>query len=392
MDKEGIIKSKGIYTIVKASREGKPVILKGLKKEWRDKSQFHTLLKKEYDRCHPFDHPNIVKYIDFTTTDDYGPCIVEEYVDGRSLSDYLKEDHSVDEKLAILHQICDALGYLHETNTMHRNLKASNILVSRSGDQVKVIDMRPPFADDLHVGYSSMVHIAPEQKDGTVAIDGRADIFSLGVVMKDFDLPDQYSPIIEKCTSFSRGDRYMDAAEVAEALDSAGTVVSSRKPWIIGIIAVVMVIVAVLLFGRHSVSDGQQANDSIATEQPQQEAAQPVMPQTSESAQPAAQSRQAQSATASPSDGVAQGADLTFLNNAKEQMYKDIDNMFAPYLTGQKTNRKALNRQVTKYYRGLLRTFGKIDDAQRAAYDKTFGDYVAQKRRQLPVGQEAAAQ
>lgn len=373
MNTEGTIHSKGIYCLVKATRDGKPVILKGLKKDYRDKPSFQTLLKKEYERQTTLDNAHLAKYLDLTDVEGYGKCIVMEHIDGRNLTAWLQENHTTDEKLDIIRQVCDALACLHAKNVMHRNLKASNILVTRSGDQVKVIDIRPPFADDLHVGYSSMVHIAPEQKDGTVAIDGRADIFSLGVVMREMALPAEYTPIIEKCASYSRGDRYMDVADLLADLDNAGHASPARKPWIVGAIAVLAIAAVILIIGRvrsGSGTTGQPAATETATtdrDTTQQQPAAKAGPQ--DGAQPAS----------SPD------TDLAFLDNVKNQMFIDIDKMFEPYLTGQKTDRKALNRQVARYYKGLLRTFGPLTDDQRAAYDKVFGDYVAQKRQQLPV-------
>lgn len=372
MSTEGIIKSKGIYLLVKATRDGKPVVLKALKEAYRDKSPFRTLLRKEYDRCGTLDNPHLVSYLDFTDRPDHGKCIVMEHVDGRPLSQYLQEEHTAEEKLDIVRQICDGLAYLHGKNIMHRNLKASNVLVSRNGDAVRLIDPRLPFADDLHVAYSSRAHIAPEQKDGTVAIDGRADIFSLGVLMKSLALPAPYAPIIEKCTAYSRGDRYIDVDSLLAAIDGVGHASSSRKPWAVAAVAAAVIAAAAVVIGRgHGDADAQQP------------AANPAATETATTQQPAADTPAPTEAQPAPAGSAT--ADLAFLMAVRQQMFKDIDKMFDPYLTGQKTNRRALNRQITKYYRGLLRTFGPIDDAQRAAYDKTFGDYVARKRQLLPA-------
>ena len=184
METGNVIKSKGIYLYVKATRDGAPVMLKALKSEYKDKSQFQTLLRKEFETVSKLDHANIAKETQLIDDPQYGKAIVVEFVDGRSLNAYLAENHSVEEKLNIIRQIASAIGYANERNIQHRNLKASNVLIAKQGDEVKIIDFRMPFADDLHVGYSSMAHVSPEQKDGTVAIDARADVYSLGVLMK----------------------------------------------------------------------------------------------------------------------------------------------------------------------------------------------------------------
>ena len=79
----------------------------------------------------------------------YGLCIEEEYVDGRTLQAYLKESHTDDEKITIVNQIADALRYAHQQGVAHRNLKPSNILITKQGDHVKLIDFNVLSLDDV---------------------------------------------------------------------------------------------------------------------------------------------------------------------------------------------------------------------------------------------------
>ena len=374
METGEVIKSKGIYLFVKTTRDGATVMLKALKSEYKDKSQYQTLLRKEFETVSKLDHANIVKEIELIDDPKYGKAIVEEFVDGRSLSDYLKENHSVEEKLNIVRQIASAVGYANQRNIQHRNLKASNVLIAKQGDQVKVIDFRMPFSDDLHVGYSSMVHVSPELKDGTVAIDARADVYSLGVLMKQMGLPEDYNGLIEKCCSYNRGDRYMDMASMVADLDGgSGSGPSTKRMATLAAVVVVLIVVVVAFFAlQHKSAERQTATQ----EQTDSTAQSP----TDTTAQQQAQSADTtQPATPVDSSTEALPADSKFNDQVKQQMFADLDKMYQPYVEGTSTNKMALKKQVGRYYKGLQKALSPMSDAEQQAFDQAFITYKKQK-------------
>ena len=374
METGEVIKSKGIYLFVKTTRDGATVMLKALKSEYKDKSQYQTLLRKEFETVSKLDHANIVKEIELIDDPKYGKAIVEEFVDGRSLSDYLKENHSVEEKLNIVRQIASAVGYANQRNIQHRNLKASNVLIAKQGDQVKVIDFRMPFSDDLHVGYSSMVHVSPELKDGTVAIDARADVYSLGVLMKQMGLPEDYNGLIEKCCSYNRGDRYMDMDSMVADLDGgSGSGPSTKRMATLAAVVVVLIVVVVAFFAlQHKSAERQTATQ----EQTDSTAQSP----TDTTAQQQAQSADtSQPATPVDSSTEALPADSKFNDQVKQQMFADLDKMYQPYVEGTSTNKVALKKQVGRYYKGLQKALSPMSDAEQQAFDQAFITYKKQK-------------
>ena len=374
METGEVIKSKGIYLFVKTTRDGATVMLKALKSEYKDKSQYQTLLRKEFETVSKLDHANIVKEIELIDDPKYGKAIVEEFVDGRSLSDYLKENHSVEEKLNIVRQIASAVGYANQRNIQHRNLKASNVLIAKQGDQVKVIDFRMPFSDDLHVGYSSMVHVSPELKDGTVAIDARADVYSLGVLMKQMGLPEDYNGLIEKCCSYNRGDRYMDMDSMVADLDGgSGSGPSTKRMATLAAVVVVLIVVVVAFFAlQHKSAERQTATQ----EQTDSTAQSP----TDTTAQQQAQSADTtQPATPVDSSTEALLADSKFNDQVKQQMFADLDKMYQPYVEGTSTNKMALKKQVGRYYKGLQKALSPMSDAEQQAFDQAFITYKKQK-------------
>lgn len=373
METGNVIKSKGIYLYVKATRDGAPVMLKALKSEYKDKSQFQTLLRKEFETVSKLDHANIAKETQLIDDPQYGKAIVEEFVDGRPLNAYLAENHSVEEKLNIIRQIASAIGYANERNIQHRNLKASNVLIAKQGDEVKIIDFRMPFADDLHVGYSSMAHVSPEQKDGTVAIDARADVYSLGVLMKQMGLPEDYNGLIEKCCSYNRGDRYMDMDSMVADLDGgSGSGPSTKRMATLAAVVVVLIVVVVAFFAlQHKSAERQTATqeqtDSTATQQDQQTA----QPQSGDTAQPAV--------APAPADSDAAATGAKFNDQVKQQMFADMDRMYQPYLDGTATDKRALKKQIGRYYKGLQKSLSPMSNEEQAAFDQAFIEYKKQK-------------
>ena len=374
METGNVIKSKGIYLYVKATRDGAPVMLKALKSEYKDKSQFQTLLRKEFETVSKLDHANIAKETQLIDDPQYGKAIVVEFVDGRPLNAYLAENHSVEEKLNIIRQIASAIGYANERNIQHRNLKASNVLIAKQGDEVKIIDFRMPFADDLYVGYSSMAHVSPEQKDGTVAIDARADVYSLGVLMKQMGLPEDYNGLIEKCCSYNRGDRYMDMDSMVADLDGgSGSGYSTKRMAVFAAVVVVLIVVVVAFFAlQHKSAERQTATqeqtDSTATQQDQQTA----QPQSADTAQQSV-------ATAPAGSDAAAATGAKFNDQVKQQMFADMDKMYQPYLDGTATDKRALKKQIGRYYKGLQKSLSPMSNEEQAAFDQAFIEYKKQK-------------
>ena len=150
-------------------------------------------------------HPNAVRIDDLDSTEDGRPFIVMELVEGGSLKTLIAENGilPVNRALDIAAQAADALAAAHRMGIVHRDIKPDNILVTRSpadgrSDLVKVVDFGIAKVRegtlDVGSGYgntrSGMIvgtpqYLSPEQAMGKQGdqIDGRADIYSLGIVL-----------------------------------------------------------------------------------------------------------------------------------------------------------------------------------------------------------------
>ena len=137
------------------------------------------------------EHPRIARLYDGGVTDDGLPFLVLELVDGEELTAYVeRREPSVDERLRLFLDVCDAVAYAHRNLVVHRDLKPSNILVTDDGE-VKLLDfgiakLTEGDEDDVRTRTASRLmtpaYAAPEQLTGA-PITTATDIYSLGVVL-----------------------------------------------------------------------------------------------------------------------------------------------------------------------------------------------------------------
>jgi eukaryotic-like serine/threonine-protein kinase len=133
------------------------------------------------------EHPGIARLIDGGLTPDGRPYMAMEFVEGRDIITYAK-DHalSLDKRLQLFQQICDAVDFAHRNFIVHRDLKPANILVDAEG-RVRLLDFGIAKLTDeggtaLTQALLTPEYAAPEQLDGG-AITTATDVFALGVVL-----------------------------------------------------------------------------------------------------------------------------------------------------------------------------------------------------------------
>jgi len=143
------------------------------------------------ERLH--DNPHIVKIIDIATPEKCGeeglpPYFIMEYIDGRSLEEFVKSDEAftLEDIIKIMSCALSALQHCHDMGVVHRDVKPSNFMITKTGD-VKLTDFGIAKAsintsktgEGLTLG--STDYMSPEQALGKRDLDYRSDIYSLGV-------------------------------------------------------------------------------------------------------------------------------------------------------------------------------------------------------------------
>ena len=135
-------------------------------------------------------HPGIVTIFDVgEEPDSRTPFIVMEHVDGRSLAQLLSENGNklpLDRALELTEELAEALDCAHGQGIVHRDLKPANILVTSAG-RAKITDFGIAKLNLTNLTLRGQIlgtpaYMSPEQLNGD-EVDGRADLFSLGVIL-----------------------------------------------------------------------------------------------------------------------------------------------------------------------------------------------------------------
>jgi eukaryotic-like serine/threonine-protein kinase len=185
---------------------GDQVVIKTLRSEMRTNSEWLKRFQREGQAARAFRHPNSVTVYDLSAGSDGQVYMVMEYVEGHTLDRELKRrgHFTPAEALEVLEPVADVLDAAHARGVVHRDLKPENIMLGRDDrghTVVKVLDLgiaKMVGAGDVHAASATALTVAgqilgtpyymsPEQwgempRDGNPEVDGRTDIYSLGVI------------------------------------------------------------------------------------------------------------------------------------------------------------------------------------------------------------------
>ncbi len=174
---------------------GDPAALKVLRS---DRSDLALRLRREARILSALDHPNIARVREVVTLDDDSPAIVMDLLEGESLATTLRRSPKLDVRTVarVGLAIARAVVAAHARGVVHRDLKPDNVLMCDDGE-VKILDFgiakvmldsRDPAITAAPLTETGQIigtpqYMAPEQIFGEADIDGRADVWALGVIL-----------------------------------------------------------------------------------------------------------------------------------------------------------------------------------------------------------------
>lgn len=257
---------------------GDKVAIKVLPPQMRNNAEWLRRFRREGQAARRFRHPNAVTVYDLRTTSEGLIYMVMEFVEGHTLDVELKRHGRLTplQAFLILEPIMSVLNAAHAMGVVHRDLKPENIMIGKPGEDgqavTKLLDLGIAKMKEIAGGEASGTtaltiagqvlgtpfYMSPEQwgevpNDGSVEIDGRADIYSLGVVFYELvagrrpfvgltlqelrrehvmvaprplhevvsDVPEAFSRAIGRAMSKDRGDRQATAGELAAGMRAA---------------------------------------------------------------------------------------------------------------------------------------------------------------------------
>ena len=174
--------------------------------------------------------------------------VVEEFIEGQTAgSAELPEKQC----RGIVRELCDVLAFLHGKGIIHRDIKPSNILLAEDG-HIRLIDFdaaRMPRKDsEQDTMLLGTRGYAPPEQYGFAQTDERADIYALGITMKQLlgDKADKpgYRKILSKCTNLDPDKRYQSARQVKRAFCSV-------CHWQTGVLCAAAAVFAVVVLWNH---------------------------------------------------------------------------------------------------------------------------------------------
>ena len=257
---EGEIGRGGMATVFKAydPRFERHVAIKVLPREFMHDPEFRARFNREAKTIATLEHPAIVPVYDYGEQDGL-PYLVMRYMPGGSLSDRLENGPLfIEESAAILQRLGSALDRAHSQGIIHRDLKPGNVLFDQYGDafladfgivQVSGSNSNLTASGSL-VG--TPMYMSPEQVYGDKELDGRSDIYALGIILFQMltghlpyeadtpaklmmkhilepipglltdrpDLPPEAEVIVSKALSKNREDRFDTASDFSAALST----------------------------------------------------------------------------------------------------------------------------------------------------------------------------
>jgi serine/threonine-protein kinase len=182
-----------VYKVIDTTLD-RPAVIKVLPPDLTDSASNLVRFEREAKLASSLDHPNICTIFGLHKVGDI-QFIAMQYVEGRNVREIV-DGRPLDLRraLSIAIQVTDALAAAHSRGIVHRDIKARNVMVTRSGT-VKVLDFglakliesphavaSDPQVTEVGVPYGTSTYAAPEQAQGLKA-DHRADIFSTGVLL-----------------------------------------------------------------------------------------------------------------------------------------------------------------------------------------------------------------
>ena len=239
-----LLSDSGHNLVYRAQMGGKWVVLKAAKPTEGELTRNQLLLEREFEIMHRLDSIYVVQTIAMVDDPQLGRSILMEYVHGRSLDKFVAGNPTSTERRRVADELMEALIFLHDRQIVHGDLKPSNILITDSGNHVRLIDFG--FADNeayIAKNIGTSPSISTEEQLPTDVLLPERDIYALGKILSLL-FPHSLKPVIRRCLASDRS-RYISVRQVRAALHRYWRM-RWLMPWILAITTIIAFVIVFL--------------------------------------------------------------------------------------------------------------------------------------------------
>lgn len=247
-----LLSDSGHNLVYRAQMGGKWVVLKAAKPDEGEQTRNRLLLEREFEIMHRLDSIYVVQTIAMVNDPQLGRSILMEYVHGRPLDKFVAGNPTSTERRRVADELMEALIFLHDRQIVHGDLKPSNILITDSGNHVRLIDFG--FADNeayIAKNIGTSPSISTEEQLPTDVLLPERDIYALGKMLALL-FPHSLKPVIRRCLASDRS-RYISVRQVRAALHRYWRM-RWLMPWIL---AITTIIAFVIVFQQNPTETAQ---------------------------------------------------------------------------------------------------------------------------------------
>lgn len=201
-------------------------------------------LRKEFHVGYSLQHPYIVRYLQFENN-----AIYEEFVDGKTLRQMLDTGDGLLRDRRFIAKICrqllEAVEYLHSKGILHLDLKPENVMITRVGSNVKIIDLGCAYTaeNDATQGFT-LQYRAPEQENGET--NAYTDIYLIGRIASELaayaGCARRWRKFIAKATAEKPAERFQTEQQAIAAIPS-----ERSKRWLLWSIPIAAVLIGMVI-------------------------------------------------------------------------------------------------------------------------------------------------
>lgn len=236
-----LLSDSGHNLVYRAQMGGKWVVLKAAKPTEGEQTRNQLLLEREFEIMHRLDSIYVVQTISMVDDPQLGRSILMEYVHGRPLDKFVAGNPTSTERRRVADELMEALIFLHDRQIVHGDLKPSNILITDSGNHVRLIDFG--FSDNeafIAKNIGTSPSISTEEQLPTDVLLPERDIYALGKILSLL-FPHSLKPVIRRCLASDRS-RYISVRQVRAALHRYWRM-RWLMPWILAITTIIAFVI-----------------------------------------------------------------------------------------------------------------------------------------------------